>query len=64
MLFVTGGSITVLSLIPCISAIRVPPYMPIMLSCFEFHPEISLCAVRKIRGTDMCAYLPKTKHTI
>lgn len=32
-------------------------YIPIMLSCFEFHPEITLCAVRKMRETDICDYL-------
>lgn len=32
-------------------------YISIMLSCFEFHPEITLCAVRKMRETVICDYL-------
>lgn len=54
----TRGSCTVLSRVS--SVCMFPLYKPITLSCFEFHPEISLCAMRKLRGTLMCAILPQT----
>lgn len=37
-------------------------YIPIMLSCFEFHPEITLCAVRKMRERTYVTIYRKILH--